>query len=148
MSMPYTVIGEYYPSGQHAWRAWRIGRALTSMTRAAGLAPFGGIPHKMDAACAWYSRALQAGVRRTSPPGQGSDWHQDGDTTPGATMDQQVVLWANVDPTQFVPSGMRHRGDMYQPKPWEVVLFHNLAVYHRRPPTAPTARWTFRQRVQ
>src|SRR3990167_4760085 len=98
--MLYRVLGEYYPAGPVAdWKAWRIGRALTQMTYNLGLMPLKDPIHgPLDVS--WSNNELHAEVRRTTSYGKGGDeWHQDGDTTPGARMNYAMVLWSNVTPT-------------------------------------------------
>jgi len=143
---PYRSLGFYHPP---EWDLDIVGLDLTNLTRRLGLVPFSGIPHNLDDYCAWYSEKLMAGIRRRTAVGaQGEQWHQDGDTTPGANMFQAVVLWASNNHTQFRWAGAGTENRIFQPEPWEVVIFRNREVYHRRPPGAPRVRWTFRQRVE
>lgn len=136
---PYIVLGVYHPS---RWRAWLIGRDLTTFTREAGLMPLRGRAWKL-ARGSWADPMLHAEVRRRGVPGsQATGWHQDGDMD-DVEMNHAIVTWANVAPTEF-----KVGGTVYQPKPFEVVLASNLACYHRRPPDAPPRRWLFRQRVE
>jgi len=142
MPKPYVVLKQRYVPKR--WRAWRIGRDLTRLTRQKGLIPLDDPAHGPQTFRAWANKKLHAECGpRTNKGGQGEDWHQDGDTTPGAKMDNAMVLWANRTPTQF-----RYKGKIYQPKPFQVILVRNLACHHRRPKDAPKRRWIFRQRVQ
>lgn len=138
--MVYKVLGVYKPP---VWKAWKIGRDLTKFTYSLGLEPLRDKNHKRNYGAAWNNNTLHAEVRKTAVEGsEGTQWHQDGDTSPGANMDCGLVLWSNRMPTQF-----RHEDKIYQPKPYEVVLVSNLACQHRRPPEAVGRRWSFRQRV-
>jgi len=142
MSAPYLILQEcYVPS---IWRAWRIGRDLTRLTRELGLVPLRDPAHGPQTFRAWCSKRLHAEAGWvTYKRGQGEDWHQDGDLAPGSRMDNAMVLWANRTPTEF-----RFNGKIYQPKPFQVILARNLAGHHRRPADAPRRRWLFRQRVE
>lgn len=137
---PYIVLGVYKPT---KWRAWKIGKELTALTESRGLIPLPGLGGKNNAKAAWNSDILHAEVRLSAVANsEGTSWHQDGDTTPGANMDHALVLWSNRTPTEFKV------GDkIFQPKPFEVVVARNLACSHRRPNNAPSRRWSFRQRV-
>lgn len=144
MNRPYITLGWYQPKAD-VWHAQSVGRDLTAFTRSMGLIPLRGPAHNLDHAATWYDPALHAAVRRRTPDhGQGEDWHQDGDTTPGAKMDQAIVLWCSNTPTLLRDKD----GTVWQPEPAEIVLFRNLAVYHRRPSNAKFKRWVFRQRVE
>ena len=142
MAKPYIVLKpRYLPK---AWRAWRIGRDLTRLTRGLGLIPLDDPAHGPQTFRAWCDEKLHAEVGWvTYKKGQGEDWHQDGDLSPGSKMDNAMVLWANRTPTEF-----RFNGKIYQPKPFEVILVRNLGCHHRRPANAPKKRWMFRQRVE
>ncbi len=142
MPKPYIVLQERYLPQR--WRAWIIGRDLTRLTAAEGLAPHNDPAHGPQTFRAWCSVPLHAEVGWvTYRGGQGEDWHQDGDTTDDSCMDNAMVLWANRTPTEF-----RYRSQIYQPKPFQVILWRNLAGEHRRPSDAPRRRWSFRQRVE
>jgi len=143
MTKPYRVLGIYHPP---EWDLERVGSDLVNLTRRLGLKPLRGIPHNLDDYCAWYDEDRMAGIRRRTAVGaQGEQWHYDGDTTPGATIAQGVVLWASNTPTEI---RFRNSDTIWQPRDREVVLINNLEVLHRRPPSAPRVRWTFRQRVE
>jgi len=140
---PYRVLGIYHPP---EWDLERVGADLVNLTRRLGLRPLRGIPHNLDDYCAWYDEDRMAGIRRRTAVGaQGEQWHYDGDTTPGAKIAQGVVLWASNTPTEI---RFRNSDTIWQPRDREVVLINNLEVLHRRPPSAPRVRWTFRQRVE
>ena len=142
MPRPYVVLKDRFVPKR--WRAWYIGKRLTALTRRHGLVPHDDPAHGPQTFRAWCRETLHAECGpRTKKGGQGEDWHQDGDTTPGAVMDHAMVLWTNRTPTQF-----KYKGRIYQPRPFQVILVRNLACYHRRPKNAPRRRWTFRQRVQ
>lgn len=138
---PYIVLRSRYVP-RH-WRAYQIGRDLTMLTREEGLTPLYDPAHGPQTFRAWCSVPLHAEAGfHTYKGGQGEDWHQDGDTTPGSKMDNAMVLWANRTPTEF-----KYQGQVFQPRPFEVILVRNLACFHRRPADAPKRRWIFRQRV-
>ncbi len=142
MAEPYVVLKERYCPKQ--WRAWRIGRYLTSLTAEMGLTPLDDPIHGPQSFRAWCDRGLHAEAGWvTYSGGQGRDWHQDGDTKPGSRMDNAMVLWSNRTPTEF-----KYKGRVYQPKPFQVIIARNLACHHRRPANAPGRRWLFRQRVE
>lgn len=142
MSKPYIVLKSYYrPS---IWRAWRVGRDLTRLTRELGLVPLNDPTHGPQTFRAWCSRKLHAECGWiTYKGGQGEGWHQDGDLAPGSKMNHAEVLWASKTPTEF-----QYQGRVYQPKPFQVILVKNLSCFHRRPDNAPKRRWFFRQRVE
>lgn len=137
---PYRVIGRYVPP---RWRASVIGIDLTGMTEDLGFIPFVDPVIKQNRGAAWYSEKLHAEVRMTAVPGsEGTSWHQDGDTSPGANMDMGIILWSNRWPTQFILENK-----IYQAKPFDLIIARNLKGRHRRPPEAEGRRWSFRQRV-
>jgi hypothetical protein len=139
--METKVLGHYRPT---VWTPKAVGEELTTFTRNLKLVPHVDPAHgPIHLTRSWFSVPLHAEVRtRTSPAMSAEDWHQDGDTTPGANMNCCLVLWATSNPTEF------KIGDtIYQPKPYEVVIAHNQKVYHRRPGGCQRKRWLFRQRV-
>lgn len=139
-SVPFTVIGEYRPT---EWKAYKVGRDICRITRQAGLVPLVDPVHGPQTWTPWHNEELHAEVKKRSPRNpKGEDWHQDGDLDPGSVMDHALVLWATNTPTQF-----RVGSDVYQPKPYSIVVARNLGSFHRRPPDAPRVRWLFRQRV-
>ena len=144
MSSPYKSLGIYRPE---RWSARRIGQDLCRLTRRAGCIPHVDPAHGPLERVAWRSDRLHAEVRRRSfKTKMAEGWHYDGDTTPGARPDCALVLWASNNPTEIklrTPSD----GRVFQPRPYEVVIFRNLECLHRRPPGAPRVRWVFRQRV-
>ena len=139
--IPYCVLGVYKPP---FWKAWKVGRDLTTFTKLQGFIPLDDPAHgPLDVS--WSNKELHAEVRRTTSYGKGGDdWHQDGDTTDCARMDSALVLWSNVTPTQF----RLKDGTIFQPEPFEVVVALNRELFHRRPPGAPPLRYLFRQRVE
>ncbi len=142
MPKPYIVLGTYKPS---PWRAWRVGRSLTNLTRKAGLVPHIDPKHGPNHMTkAWFSEALHAEVhKKTANVKEAEGWHYDGDTTPGSKPECCLVLWSTSTPTEIM-----FQGKIYQPKPFEVILFRNMSVTHRRPANCPKDRWIFRQRVR
>ena len=142
MPKPYIVLRErYYPK---TWRACRIGRDLTRLTRNLKLIPLDDPAHGPQSFKAWCDEDLHAEVGWVTYKGnQGEDWHQDGDLVQGSRMDHAEVLWSNRTPTQF-----RYEGKIYQPKPFQIIIVKNLDGEHRRPGNAPKRRWFFRQRVE
>lgn len=139
---PYVVLDVYKPP---KWRAWRVGKDLTNLTEVTGLVPISDPAHRHQVKAAWCSKELVAYVRRrtVSNPRAGS-WHQDGDLVPGSKMNDCLVLWTTNTPTEIKSL----TGEIYVPKPYEVILFKNLSCYHRRPSECPKVRWLFRQRVE
>lgn len=139
--MIYKVLGEYHPK---KWKAWRVGKDLTKLTQSHGLVPHHDPAHgPLKLVKSWYSIELHAEVRKhTSSAESAEQWHSDGDTTPGANMKCALVLWSTDNPTEF-----QCNGEVWQPKPFEVVIANNLACQHRRPADCGWNRWTFRQRV-
>ena len=138
--LPYVVLGVYKPE---EWKSWRVGRDLTNITKECGLKPHYDPAHGPLTTVPWYSIPLHAEVRRrTFKTAQAEDWHYDGDTTQGSKPECCLVLWASNHPTEI-----QWNGKIYVPKPYEVVLFKNMSVRHRRPANVPRIRWVFRQRV-
>lgn len=123
-----------------------IGNDLVAITSNAGLQPLhDGVLFAQDW-CPWVDMGLHAEVKRYTPDYfKSEDWHQDGDLDPGACMDHALVLWT----TKF-PTSLDYKGKILQANPFEVILFRNLAVRHRRPLDAPRGgeRHFFRQRVE
>jgi len=140
---PYVVLCNYYPA--KPFRAWKVGRDLTKITAELGLIPFPRIGGKTNDGAAWNKPDLHAEVRLTSHgDAEGASWHQDGDNTPGADMNSALVLWADRLPTEFQSI---NNGQIYQPRPFELVIVRNRGCLHRRPPKAEGFRMSFRQRV-
>lgn len=139
--IPYIILGIYVPK---RWKTFVIGRSITKITSDYGLKPLKDPIHGPQTWVPWYDLDLHAEVKKRTPRNpKGEDWHQDGDLDLGSKMDHALVLWSNIDPTQI-----EYKGTIYQPRPYEIVLFRNLAGKHRRPPTAPRNRFIFRQRVE
>ena len=138
--MSFIVIARYIPT---RWKLWKVGRDLCQITAKFGLIPLPLGKHRLHKA-KWVREFLHADILRQAPKNDtiDLDWHRDGDIT-GADMNCGIVLWSNKCPTQIKSAN----GEIVQPRPFEVVLFNNLDVVHRRPPNAPQKRWLFRQRV-
>src|SRR6266404_2138529 len=115
MTLPYVLLGSYKPT---KWRAWKIGRDLTSMTKEWGLKPHASEPMlKIMEKSSWKDYKLHANVCRFAHPEyEGSSWHQDGDHAPGADMRCALVLWASRNPTEIKGSDDK----VYQPEPYEI----------------------------
>lgn len=146
---PYLSLGFYKPS---RWNAYLVGRELTDLTHKAGLVPHVDPAHGPLERVAWRSDYLHAEVRKRSfKTKMAEGWHFDGDTTPDSKPKCALVLWASNMPTQIRwSSAVVHGGineEVYQARPYEVVIFHNLHCLHRRPPGVGRVRWVFRQRV-
>lgn len=151
--LPYRVLESYKPS---KWRSSLIGRHLTDLTRDLGFRPHVDVAHgplKLTGRN-WCSPALHAEVRRrTFKTTQAEGWHFDADLEPSGDPNCLICLWASNTPTQIkwrnrsgVPQD-REFEIIYQPRPYEVVVFNNMECLHRRPPNAPRVRWVFRQRL-
>lgn len=143
--MKLTVLGTYrWPKGGRY--ASRIGRDLVAITRRLGFKPLQNDRIQRNTGAAWVSIPDHAEVRMTAVPhSQGTEWHQDGDTTiPREEMDFGLIVWASRDPTE-----VRDReGRVHQPEPFQLILIPNLGCHHRRPPGLEGRRWHFRQRVE
>ncbi len=138
---PFLVLGQYKPSKR---RASIVGPALVSFTRDANLKPFQDDIIKRNTGAAWFDYDNHAEVRITAVPGsEGEDWHRDGDTSSGCDMHCALVLWVNKAPTEI-----KYNDKIYTAEPFDVILFKNMSVLHRRPPNAPMKRFSFRQRVE
>lgn len=138
--LPYKIIAIYKPLKR---RCRLIGRDLVAITKKAGLIPFKNDEIKRNPKAGWFNYDLHAEVRMTAVPGSEAEgWHADGDTSTN-DMDFAMVVWSNKRPTEI-----RYNGKIYQPKPYEVVIFKNLSAYHRRPANCPKRRVMFRQRVE
>jgi len=142
MDVPYVTLQEHFVPKR--WCAWYIGRKLAALTHSLGLIPLNDSIHGPQKFRAWCDEKLHAECGWNTYKGnQGEGWHQDGDLKPGSRMDNAMVLWANRTPTEF-----QYNGEIYQPRPFEVVLVRNLVCHHRRPDNAPKKRFLFRQRVE
>ena len=142
---PYIVLGTHRPQ---RWNAREIGLHLCDLTRQAGLIAHWDPTHGPLERVPWHSVALHAEVRRRSfRTKMAEDWHYDGDTTEGSKPDCAIVLWASNNPTLIKVRGTPN-AIIYQPKPYEIVIFSNIRFLHRRPPNVPRIRWVFRQRVK
>lgn len=142
--MWYKILGVYHPK---RWRAWRVGRDLTDITRELGLIPHYDPVHGPNKLTkSWYSDELHAEVHKvTSATEQAEGWHYDGDTTPGSKPDCALVLWSTATPTEFKA---HNYAKIWQPESLQIVIVRNLSCLHRRPANCPHDRWLFRQRVQ
>lgn len=145
---PYIVLGTYKPT---LWKAFRVGRDICGITKAAGLIPHIDPAHGPLHGAAWFNEALHAECRRrTFKTKQAEGWHYDGDTTPGSKPNCCLVLWSSTQPTWIKWQNLNHHfeaPEYFVPKPFEVILFRNMSCLHRRPPNCVKNRWTFRQRV-
>lgn len=138
--IPYKVLAVYKPK---IWRASLIGKELTDITKNAGLIPHKDPAHGPLITVPWVSESLHAEVRRrTFNTKQAEGWHYDGDTTPGAKPECCLILWATNHPTEI-----QYQNKIYTPKPYELVIFKNMSIRHRRPENCPRIRWIYRQRV-
>lgn len=54
-----------------------------------------------------------------------------------------MIVWANQDPTE-----LRWQDRIYQPQPFEIVLFNNSGPEHRQPRKSMEGRWFYRQYVR
>lgn len=141
---PYRVLGRY------RWRKGRryaklIGKDILKITQSMGFIPLDEDDIKRNTGAAWSSYKNHAEVRMTAVPGsEGTQWHQDGDTTVPGRMDFGLIVWASSDPTEF----QTRDGKIWQPEPYEIVYVNNLDCTHRRPPDVSGRRWHFRQRVK
>lgn len=143
MTGPFVVLATYEPPYK-IWKAWKVGRDITRITKEAGLKPHVDPIHGPILTASWSNVELHAEVRRfTSEKESAEDWHQDGDTTLGSNMNCAMVLWASTTPTEI-----QYEGKIYRPDPFQVVIFSNKKVSHRRPANCPKDRWIFRQRVR
>lgn len=149
---PYLSLGKYMPS---RWRASVVGRELSDLMAKLGLQPHIDRVHGPLRLTGrnWSSEILHAEVRRrTFSTKQAESFHYDGDLEPGANPNCAIVLWASNNPTEIKWRdyyGGAHPAELkiYQPKSYEVVIFHNMHCLHRRPAGVPRIRWVFRQRV-
>lgn len=144
---PYIVLSMYKPS---KWRASIVGRELTDLTDSLGLVPHYDPLHGPLELTGrnWCSKLLHAEVRRrTFSTNQAEGWHYDADLNPDGNPDCSLVTWASNNSTQ-VKWRIGADTTIYQPRPYEVVIFKNLECLHRRPPNSPRVRWLFRQRVK
>lgn len=143
---PFISLGIFKPSVKlypaSFWKAKIIGREMMEFLRPWKLTPHRDPKHGPEECASWLDDAAHAQVRRHNWEGPGGSFHQDGDTTAGASMNCAMVLWTDNHPTEF-----QNGGEIYAPSAFEVVLFRNLGCYHRRPINCPFDRWTFRQRV-
>lgn len=156
---PYLSLGKYMPS---RWRASIVGRELTDLTAKLGLLPHYDPMHGPLELTGrnWVSKVLHAEVRRrTFKTNQAESFHYDGDLQEGSRPDCAIVLWASNNPTEIKwrqcqcgacgdtrqPKSIHE--EIYSPRPYEIVIFRNLACLHRRPANVPRIRWVFRQRV-
>lgn len=141
MKPPFLVLGTYHPP---RWKSWVVGHDLTAMTKKAGLVPHVDPAHGPLLTVPWYDEKLHAEVRRrTFKTKQAEAWHYDGDITPGSKPECAIVTWSTNTPIEIQRNG---ESTIYSPKPYEVIIFHNKHVVHRRPPGCPRVRWVFRQR--
>ena len=147
--MSYKVYKGIYEEYYYKWPkggryAHKIGADLTRITHEMGFVPLVDEHIKQNKGAAWYDEGLHAEVRMTAVPGsEGTGWHRDGDTSPGANMNHRLILWASDTPTLIKTPD----GTVFQPLPFQLIIINNMEVLHRRPDNAPLRRWSFRQRV-
>lgn len=144
--LPYKVLGVYVPT---KWDAEKIGKDLCDLTKTFYYSPHKDSVHGPLQLTRrnknWCSVPLHAEVRHhTFKTTQAEGWHYDGDTTEGSNPNCLICVWSTTHPTEI---RCNKTGKIYQPKPYEVVVFNNMECTHRRPPCAPIDRWTFRQRL-
>lgn len=138
---PFVILGDYWPP---EWSPKRVGEDLLAVTHALGLSPLQDYAQKTQYTAPWYSEYWSAEVRRRTPSNTRAEgWHQDGDLDRGANMDMGLVLWSTNTPVEVMLDGK-----IFQPKPRQIILLHNLSCVHRRPPYAEFVRWRFRQKVK
>lgn len=138
---PFTVLATYHPK---VWRGAAIGRELTRITKDLGLKPLRAKRMRLHKNARWRRRRLHADVTcYADPKSEATSWHKDGDLTSGFPMEHAIVVWCNKAPTEF-----KHKGKVFRPKPFQVVIARNMDCQHRQPPDAPARRWFFRQRVE
>ena len=139
---PYLSLGFYEPV--RPWRAWRIGKDITRITKELGLVPISDPHHRHQTKAAWHNKHVCAYVRRrTVKNTRATSWHRDGDLQTGSEMDNCIVLWSSNTPTEF-----QLGTQIYRPRHREIILVRNRGCYHRRPADCPTIRYLFRQRVE
>jgi hypothetical protein len=138
---PFIVLATYKPE---IWSPRRVGLELCAITKKAGLKPHYDPKHGPNHMTkTWWSEALHAEIhRRTADVKAAEGFHYDGDTTPGSNPECCLVLWSTNNPTEIM-----YQGKIYRPKPYDLVIFKNRSVTHRRPENCPKVRWLFRQRV-
>ena len=137
------VLATYKPQPGE-WDPEKVGKDLVAITKKHGLIPHDDPAHGPLIKVPWFSEKLHAEVRkRTFKTKQAEGWHYDGDTTPGSKPNCCLVLWASNHPTEIM-----YKDVVYTPNPYELVIFKNMSVRHRRPAGCPRMRWVFRQRVQ
>ena len=140
---PYRVLQSYMPNLETA-KAYQVGKYITDLTASLGLVPHvdpvhGPNPMKK----AWYSIPLHAEVHKvTGSKKDAEGWHYDGDMKVGSDPNCCLVLWSSNTPTLI-----KYESKIYQPNPWDIIIFKNMSVVHRRPDSCPYHRWLFRQRV-
>lgn len=68
-------------------------------------------------------------------------WHHDNDSGTLQSQNLWMATWSNESSTEIRrPFSSR----IYQPRPCEMVMFHNLVFEHRRPRVKSQARWDSR----
>ena|SRR5438128_8096774 len=138
--IPYIVLCVYK---QLENTCWKIGKDLTNITKELGFIPFKNDEIKRNPKAAWFDYDLHAEVRKTAVRGsEAVSYHADGDNSTN-DMNFTMIVWANKDPTEF-----KLENQIFQPKPFELVMAWNLGCYHRRPPRVNGHRLFFRQRIK
>ncbi len=137
---PHLIVGIYKPE---VWDAEVIGKAILAQ-----IARFKFISFASGAwpEAAWKDDRLDAEVRvdYQSRKNNGHGWHKDyGDNS----FKQKcfMIVWASKQPTQIRQVGEKK---VYQPEPYQIVLFDNTAVEHQQPLGDATGRYFFRQVIQ
>ena len=142
MPTPYKILGTYWPV---TWRGRKIAHALLQMTERLGYKPLKVKKLRLHKDAVWRSRKLHADVvNHTNPHSEATSWHQDGDLTAGFPLKHGLILWASNTPTELKTPD----GQVWRPKPGQVIYVENAEVHHRQPPDACSRRWLFRQRVR
>src|ERR1700675_650242 len=120
--LPYKVIGTYHPA--EGATPEQIGLALEDIVAKAGLVA----THDRGWGGSEWSDNNGAEVRLGHVDEDDNDpvtrWHHDADLK-----ELQIVLWANKSPTQLK---YKWGTKIYQPEPFEVIVFSNTKLMHRK----------------
>lgn len=144
---PYIVLAVYKPFRLENEKlksfCARIGNDLTAITKQNGLTPLKNDEIQRNKRPIWSNYNAHAEVRVTAVAGsQGEQYHQDGDLN-NTNMNFGMCVWASKTPTEI-----KVGNKIFQPQPYQLVLFKNLSCYHRRPSGIKGRRFFFRQRVK
>ena len=134
MDKPYTVLGTYIPE---VYDAERIGRELGLLVSSHGLKKHPGALSGVTVRGPKHNKALSDSISSSGP----NKFHRDANQV--TTGDLSLVVWASDSPTEL----LSRDGTVWQPAPFEVVLFSNSEVMHRIPPNIGSDRWFFREFV-